>query len=74
MNRSEVKLYNSKKIVIFHTQNDILKQKNITGSGLEGMPQLFFTDLERAFFSVLLLYLNYKTLEITTRTVFRLLT
>ena len=41
MDRSEVKLENSEKnIVISHTQNEILKQKNLTGSRFDGAPKL----------------------------------
>ena len=40
--RLEVRLQNSEKhIVISHIQNEILKQKNFTGSGFEGTPKLF---------------------------------
>ena len=51
MDRSEVKLLNGKKnIVISHTHNEILKQKNFTRSGFEGVPKLL-----KAFFSRLFL-------------------
>ena len=44
MDRSDVKLFkiSKKKILISHnyTENEILKQKNFTGSGLEGTPKL----------------------------------
>ena len=47
MDRSEVKLSISEKdIVISHIQNEILKQKNLTGSEFEGAPKLL-----KAFFS-----------------------
>ena len=50
--RSEVKLLNSEKknIVVSHTYDEILKQKNSTGSGFEGTPKLL-----KAFFSKLFL-------------------
>ena len=51
MDRSEVKPSNSEKnIVIPHTHNEILKQKNFTGSEFEGVPKLL-----KAFFSKLFL-------------------
>ena len=66
MDRSEVKLLISEKnIVVSHTQNEILKQKNLTGSEFEGAPKLF-----KAFF---FLCQNYETLEVPTRAVFRYL-
>ena len=51
----------AKRIVISRTQNEILKQKNFTGSGLEGTPKLL-----KAFISRLFLCQNYKTLEVPT--------
>ena len=46
MDRSEVKLSISEKnIVISHIQNEILKQKYLTGSEFEGVPKLL-----KAFF------------------------
>ena len=55
MDRSEVKLLISEKnIVVSHIQNEILKQKNFTGSEFEGAPKLlkaFF--LETIFMSKL---------------------
>ena len=51
----------SKKIVISHIRNEIFKQKNVTGSGLEGTPKLL-----KAFFSRLFLCENYATLEVPT--------
>ena len=36
--------------MISHTQNEILKQKNFTGSGLEGMPKLFKKLFLKAIF------------------------
>ena len=66
MDRSEVKLSISEKnIVISHIQNEILKQKNLTGSEFEGAPKLL-----KAFFSRLFLCQNYETLEVPTRAVF----
>ena len=56
----------SKKIVISHIQNEIFKQKNVTGSGLEGTPKLL-----KAFFSRLFLCENYATLEVPTLADFR---
>ena len=59
----------AKKIIVIHVsyiENDILEQKKITGSGLEGTPKLL-----KAFFSRLLLCENYETLEVPTRAVFR---
>ena len=47
-------------------QNEILKKKYFTGSGLEGMPKLL-----KAFFSRLFLCQNYETLEVPTRAGFR---
>ena len=52
--------------MISHTQNKILKQKNSTGSGLEGTPKLL-----KAFFSRLFVCKNYETFEVPTRGVFR---
>ena len=67
MDRSEVKLSISKKnIVISQIQNEILKQKNLTGSVFEGAPKLL-----KAFFSRLFLCQNYETLEVSTQAVFR---
>ena len=41
MDRSEVKLQSSEKeIVMSYTPIEILKQKNLTGSGLDGTPKL----------------------------------
>ena len=69
MDRSEVKLQISEKnIVISHIPNEILKQKNFTGSGFEGTPKLL-----KAFLSRLYLCQNYETLEVLTRAFFRLL-
>ena len=66
MDTSDVKLSISEKnIVISHIQNELLKQKNLTGSEFEGMPRLL-----KAFFSRLLLCQNYETLEVPTRAVF----
>ena len=51
MDRSEVKLQNSEKIImISHTHSEILKQKSFTESGFEGTPKLL-----KAFFSRLFL-------------------
>ena len=67
MDRSEVKLLISEKFfVVSHIQNEILKQKNLTGSEFEGAPKLL-----KAFFSRLFLCQNYETLEVQTRAVFR---
>ena len=55
-----------KNIVISHIQNEILKRKNLTGSGLEGMPKLL-----KAFFLGLFLCQNYETLEVPTRAVWK---
>ena len=54
-----------KKIVIFHTHKEILKQQTFTGSEFEGRPKLF-----EAFFLRLFLCQNYKTLEVPIRAVF----
>ena len=51
--------------MISHIQNEILKQKNFTGSGLEGTPKLL-----KAFYSRSILRQNYETLEVPTRAVF----
>ena len=61
--RSNFKI--AEKIVISHTQNEILKQKNFTGSELEGEPKRL-----KAFLSRLFLFQNYKTIEVPTRAVF----
>ena len=67
MDRSEVKLLISEKnVVVSHTQNEILKQKNLTRSEFEGVPKLL-----KAVFSRLFLCQNYETFEIQTRAVFR---
>ena len=68
MDRSDsVKLLISEKnIMISHIQNEILKQKNLTGSEFEGAPKLL-----KAFFSRLFLCQNYETLEVPTQTIFR---
>ena len=69
MDKSEVKLQNSEKnIVISHT-HEILKQKNFTGSGFEGVPKFKSFFLETMFMTKLLQ--NYKTLEVPTRADFR---
>ena len=47
--------------MISYTQKEILKQKNITGSGLEGTPKLL-----KAFFSRPFLCQNYEILEVPT--------
>ena len=47
--------------MISQIQNEILKQKNFTGSGLEGTAKLL-----KAFFSRLFLFQNYETLEVQT--------
>ena len=66
MDRSEVKLLISEKnIVVSHIQNEILKQKNLTGSEFEGAPKLL-----KAFFSRLFLCQNYETFKVPTQTVF----
>ena len=66
MDTSDVKLSISEKnIVISHIQNEILKQKNLTGSDFDGAPKLL-----KAFFSRLFLCQNYETLEVPTRAVF----
>ena len=66
MDKSEVKLsISGKNIVISHIQNEILKQKNLTGNEFEGAPKLL-----KAFFSRPFLCQNYETLEVSTRTVF----
>ena len=69
MDRSEVKLKISGKNIVIshiaHIQNEILKQKNFTGSGFEGTPKLL-----KAFFSRLFLCQNYETPEVPTRAVF----
>ena len=54
-----------KTIVIFHLQNQILKQITVTGSGFERTPKLL-----KAFFSRLFLCQNYETLEVPTRVVY----
>ena len=67
MDRSEVKLSISEKnIIISHIQNEILEQKNLTGSEFEGAPKLL-----KAFFSRLFLCQNHETHEVPTRAVFR---
>ena len=51
MDRSEVKLYNGEKnAVISHIQNEILKRKNFTSSGLEGTPKLLKVFFSRLFY------------------------
>ena len=55
----------AKKIVISHTQKEILKQKKFPGSKFEGTPKLL-----KALFSSLFLCQNYETLEVPTRAVF----
>ena len=55
MDRSDVKLFKAlknseKKFVISQKQNEILEQKNFTGSRLDGVPKLL-----KAFFSRLFL-------------------
>ena len=65
MDRSEVKLKIAK-TVISHIQNEILKEKNFTRSGLEGTPKLL-----KVFLSRLFLCQNYETFEVPTRAVFR---
>ena len=52
--------------MISNIQNEILKQKNVTGSGLEGTPKLL-----EAFFSRLFLCQIYETLEVPTWAVLR---
>ena len=52
--------------MISYFQNEILKQKNFTGSVLEGTPKLL-----EAFFLGIFLCQNYETLEVRTRAVFR---
>ena len=47
--------------MISHIQNEILKQKNLTGSGFEGTPKLL-----KAFTRPFLCQ-NYETLEVPTR-------
>ena len=54
-----------KNILISHMQNEILKQKNFTGSGIEGAPKLL-----KPFFSKLFLCQKYETLEVPTQAVF----
>ena len=54
--------------MISHTHNEILKQKNFTGSGFEGAQKLL-----KAFFSRLFYDNDYETLEVPIRAVFRLL-
>ena len=67
MDKLEVKIYISEiNIVISHTHNEILKQKNFTGSGFEWTPKLL-----KAFFARLFLCQNYETLEVPSRAVFR---
>ena len=67
MDRSEVNLLISKKnIVISHIQNEILKQKNLTGTEFDRAPKLL-----KAFFSRLFLSQNYEILEVPTWAVFR---
>ena len=67
MDRSEVKISISEKnIVTSHIQNEILKQKYLTGSEFEGAPKLL-----KAFFSRLFLCQNCETFEVPTRAVFR---
>ena len=69
MDRSEVKLLISEKnILVSHLQNEILKQKNLTGSEFEGAPKLL-----KAFFSRLFLCQNYETFKVPTRALFRYL-
>ena len=54
MDTSDVKLSISEKnIVISHIQNEILKQKNLTGSEFEGMPRLLKAFFSRLFLSKL---------------------
>ena len=67
MDKSEASFKSAKKnIVISRIQNEILKQKDFTGSGFEGTPNLL-----KAFFSRVFLYQNYETLEVPTQTAFR---
>ena len=67
MDRFEEKLLISEKnIAISHIQNEILKQKKLTGSEFEGAPKLL-----KAFFSRLFLCQNYETLEVSTQAGFR---
>ena len=51
--------------MISHIQNEILKQKNFSRSGLEGVPELL-----KAFFSTLFLCQKYETLEVPTQACF----
>ena len=51
--------------MISHTRNEILKQKNFTGSGLEGAPKLLKSFLTRLF-----LCQNFETLEVQNGAVF----
>ena len=53
-------------IVISHIKNEILKKKNFTRSGFEGMPKLL-----KAFFLRQFLCQNYETFEVPTWAVFR---
>ena len=67
MDKSEVKLSISEKnIVISHIQNEILKQKNLTGSEFEGASKLL-----KAFFSRPFLCQNYEIVEVSTQAIFR---
>ena len=46
MERSEVELRNSEKnIMTSHVQNEILKQINFTGNGIEGTPTFFLETI-----------------------------
>ena len=65
MDRSEMLLISERNIVVSYIQNEILKQKNLVGSEIEGAPKLL-----KAFLSRLFLCQNYETLEIPTRAVF----
>ena len=63
MDRSKVTNFKkaNKKIVISHTQNEVSKQKNFTGTRQEGI---------KTFFSRLFLCLNFETLEVPSWAVF----
>ena len=51
--------------MVSHIQNEILNQKNLTGSEFEGALKLL-----KVIFSRLFLCQNYETLKIPTRAVF----
>ena len=56
----------AKDIVISHTHNEILKQRNFTESGFEGAPKLLKAFSRDYFYDK-----SYDTLEVPTRAVCR---